>query len=112
MVKYGLPENLVNEAVDNIANSFPLSPLQGGKLLQISESRSLPTHTRPPKAGAGFPQERCLYRLPTSQDLEHELHSDHDVHCPLRVQFVTLTTSRHIVTIGHEMKEEKMNSAK
>ena len=63
--------------------------LQGGKSLQIAESRSRPTHTRPPNAGAGFPHDLFRYRLPTSQVLEQGPHSDQDVHCPSCVQFVT-----------------------
>ena len=63
--------------------------LQGGKSLQIAESRSRPTHTRPPNAGAGFPHDLLRYRLPTSQVFEQGPHSDQDVHCPSCVQFVT-----------------------
>ena len=62
---------------------------QFGRLLQNWLSTSCPTQTRPPNAGAGFPQFLLLLLMPRSHDLEQALHSDQVVHWPCWVQLVT-----------------------
>ena len=62
---------------------------QFGRLSQNWVSTSWPTQTRPPLAGAGFPQLRLRFLIPRSHVLEHALHSDQAVHWPCWVQLVT-----------------------
>lgn len=64
-------------------------PGQGGLEWQNISSVSRPTHTRPPNAGAGFPQVLFLTFTAEPQLCVHADQSDQLDHCPCTVQLVT-----------------------
>lgn len=68
---------------------FYYIPGQGGFEWQNISSVSRPTHTRPPNAGAGFPQVLFLTFTAEPQLCVHADQSDQLDHCPCTVQLVT-----------------------
>lgn len=64
-------------------------PGHGGFEWQNISSVSRPTHTRPPNAGAGFPQILFLTFTAEPQLCVHADQSDQLDHCPCTVQLVT-----------------------
>lgn len=81
---YWTAENIIAEEIvhDHI-------PGQGGFEWQNISSVSRPTHTRPPNAGAGFPQVLFLTFTAEPQLCVQADQSDQLDHCPCTVQLVT-----------------------